>query len=60
MIAPDERYTGFGKPDKFSGKETDWSDWKFTFCSWPGMYDSEMDGGRGTGRGRFCGLFELQ
>ena len=32
-----------GKPDKFTGKETDWLDWKFTFSSWLGMYDSEMD-----------------
>ena len=43
MKAPDERYKGLGKPDKFTGKETDWLDWKFTFCSWRGMYDSEMD-----------------
>ncbi len=43
MKAPDERYKGLGKPDKFMGKETDWLDWKLTFCSWRGMYDSEMD-----------------
>ena len=29
----DEHYKGLGKPDKFTGKETDWLDWKFTFCS---------------------------
>ena len=29
-----------GKPIVFSGKETEWSDWKFVFMSWLAMLDS--------------------
>ena len=28
-----------GKPNVFSGKETEWSDWKFVFMSWLAMLD---------------------
>jgi hypothetical protein len=30
---------GLGRPEKFSGKETEWSDWKFTFLSYMSCYD---------------------
>ena len=41
-MADAQQNKGLGRPERFSGKELDWNDWKFALSSWIGMYDGDI------------------